>query len=451
MTAQMISLPNPFRTTPFRTLLLCLGLIWACTANAHAFTIQEVTSPGGIKAWLVEEHAIPLMAMNYSFKGGTELDPPGKEGVSEFLTGMMDEGAGDMLSAEFQKKRDALAFRMSFDAGSDFFEGSFETLTKNRDASADLLKLAITSPRFDTEPLERVRKQFLLNVSEKEQDPQSIAWQAWMQGILPGDPYSRRDEGTQASIAAITADDLHAAHRRIFSRDALQVAVVGDISAKELGPLLDKVFGDLPAKGPEPAKLPPATPAMGPKLQVIDRHMPQSVIVFGTEAIERDDPDFIPAYVMSEILGSGSLTSLLSEEIREKRGLTYGVSYSLNPMNRVGLYAGVLQTKNATAGEALDVARDVIRKYAEQGPTQQELDDAKTFLTGSYALRFSSNAAIASQLLGQQQQNLGIDYVQKRNALVNAVTLDQVKAQAKRLLHPDRLIVAVVGKPEGIK
>jgi zinc protease len=186
-------------------------------------------------------------------------------------------------------------------------------------------------------------------------------------------------------------------------------------------------------------------------VKVIDRNIPQSVIVFGTEGIKRDDPDFIPAFVMSEILGSGGLTSLLSEEIREKRGLTYGVSYGLSPMGRVGLYAGSLQTKNESAGEALDAAREVIRKYAEKGPSQQDLDDAKTFLTGSYALRFSSNAAIANQLLGIQQQNLGIDYVEKRNSLVDAVTLDQVKGQARRLLHPDRLVVTVVGKPQGVK
>lgn len=436
---------------PLRTVLLVLGLAMSFTASAQAFTIQEVKSPGGITAWLVEEHAVPLMAMNYSFKGGTEFDPPGKEGVSNFLTGMMDEGAGDMLSAEFQRKRDELAFRMSFNAGSDFFEGGFQTITRNRDASVDLLRLAITSPRFDAEPLERVRQQFLLNVKDKEQDPQSIAWQAWMDEILPGDPYSRPDDGTEASVAGITADDLKAAHRRIFNRDTLQVAVVGDISAKELGPLLDKVFGDLPEKGPEQPKLPDARPVEGPKLKVIERDMPQSVIAFGTEGIKRDDPDFIPAYVMSEILGSGALTSLLSEEIREKRGLTYGVSYGLSPMGRLGLYAGQLQTKNESAGEALDAAREVLRKYAEEGPSQKDLDDAKTFLTGSYALRFSSNSAIANQLLAQQQQNLGIDYVQKRNDLVNAVTLDQVKAQARRLLHPDRLVVSVVGKPEGLK
>ena len=190
---------------PLRSLLLVVGLFLASAAHANAFAIQEVTSPGGIKAWLVEEHAIPLMAMTYSFRGGTELEPAGKEGVSNFLTGMMDEGAGDMLSAEFQEKRDELAFRMSFDAGSDFFEGSFQTLTRNRDAATDLLKLVITSPRFDAEPLERVRQQFLLNVKEKEQDPQSIGWQAWMEEILPGDPYSRPDDGTEVTVAAITA------------------------------------------------------------------------------------------------------------------------------------------------------------------------------------------------------------------------------------------------------
>ncbi|WP_421695620.1 M16 family metallopeptidase [Aestuariivirga sp.] len=433
------------------TLLAAAFFAWAGASGANAFTIQEVTSPGGIKAWLVEEHAIPLLAMNYSFRNGSANDPAGKEGVSEFLTGMMDEGAGDMLSDAFQRKREELAFRMTFDSGNDFFEGSFQTLSRNREESTDLLKLAITSPRFDAEPLERVRRQFLLNVKEKEQDPQSIAWQAWMDNILPGDPYARRDEGTEATMGAMTADDLRAAHRRIFNRDTLQIAVVGDITAKELGPLLDKVFGGLPEKSPEAAELPPAKPAQGPKLQIIERDMPQSVIAFGTEGILRSDPDFIPAYVMSEIFGGGGLSSVLTDEIREKRGLTYGVSYGLSPSNRIGLYAGGLQTKNETAGEALDTARSLMAKFAENGPTQAELDEAKTFLTGSYGLRFSSNSAIANQLLGLQQQNLGIDYIQKRNALVEAVTLDQVKTQAKRLLHPDRLIVTVVGKPQGIK
>lgn len=433
-----------------RTILLAIWFAWTFSAAAHAFTIQEVKSPGGITAWLVEEKAIPLMAMNFSFRTGSAGDPAGKEGVSEFLTGMMDEGAGDMLSQEFQRKREELAFRMSFSADADFFEGSFQTLTRNRGASAGLLKLAITSPRFDPEPLERVRQQFVLNVKQKEQDPQSIAWRAWMQAALPGDPYARPGEGTEATMGAMTADDLRTAHRRIFNRETLQVAVVGDISAVELGPLLDEIFGGLP-EAAQQQPLPPAKLVEGPKLEVIARDMPQSVVVFGHEGILRTDPDFIPAFIMAEILGGGGLSSWLSDEIREKRGLTYGVSFGLSPLQRTGLFTGMLQTRNESAGEALAVAREVLAKMASEGPTQAELDEAKTYLTGSYALRFSSNAAIAQQLLGLQQQNLAIDYVTKRNALVEAVTLDQVKAQAKRLLHPDRLIVTMVGRPEGVK
>lgn len=433
-----------------RTILIATGLLWGFAAAAQAFTIQEVKSPGGITAWLVEEEAVPLMAMNFSFRSGSARDPEGKEGATEFLTGMMDEGAGDMLAQEFQRKREELSFRMSFSADADAFEGSFQTLTRNRAPSVELLKLAITAPRFDAEPMERVRQQFLLNVKKKAQDPQSIAWRDWMQAILPGDPYARQADGTEATMSAMTPDDLRAAHRRIFTRDNLQVAVVGDISAAELGPLLDEVFGSLPQSAPQQV-LTPAAPAMVPKQTVIPRDMSQSVIVFGHEGILRSDPDFIPAFVMSEILGGGGLSSRLSEEIREKRGLTYGVSFGLSPLERTGLYAGMLQTRNESAGEALAVVREVLAKMATEGPAQQELDEAKTFLTGSYALRFSSNAAIARQLLGLQQQNLGIDYVLKRNALVEAVTLEQVKAQAKRLLHPDRLIVTVVGRPEGLK
>ncbi len=432
-------------------LAAAVWFVLAFAGAARAFTIQEVTSPGGIKAWLVEEHAIPLLAVEFSFRGGSAYDPTGQEGVSEFLTGMLDEGAGDMLSDDFQKKRDRLAFRMSFDAGDDFFEGSFQTLTRNRAESVELLRLAITEPRFDADPLERVRRQFLLNLQEDQQDPQSIAWRAWFSAFLPDDPYSRPGRGTEASMRAISAADLRAAPRRIFNRAALQVAVVGDISATELGLLLDQIFGGLPLEGVDQTILPAARPVPGPDLMITSRDMPQSVIVFGHEGILRSDPDFMAAYVMSEILGGGGLTSRLTEEIREKRGLTYGVSFGLLPMQRTGVYAGVLQTKNESAGEALDLARKVIARYAEEGPTQAELDEAKTYLTGSYALRFSSNAAIANQLLGLQQQNLGIGYVETRNAKVEAVTLEQVKAQARRLLHPDRLIVSVVGRPEGIK
>jgi zinc protease len=226
--------------------------------------------------------------------------------------------------------------------------------------------------------------------------------------------------------------------------------VVGDIDAATLATSLDEIFGGLPDTEP-PQAVSTVTIAKGPIVKIIDHDIPQSIIVFGHEGILRNDPDFIPAFVMNQILGGSGYASRLTTEVREKRGLTYGVGFSLAPMDHVGLYVGSLGTRNEKAGGALAVVKETLKKMADEGPTQTELDDVKTYLTGSYALRFDTDDKIAGQLLGLQQQNLGIDYINKRNAWIEAVTLDQVKAQAKRLVDSEHLIVTVVGKPEGLK
>ena len=437
-----------FRIVLFRVLFMVVAVV-ALASPSFAFKIEEVTSPGGIRAWLVPNKSIPLIAMQFSFRGGSVHDPKGKEGVTNFLTGMLDEGAAELDSAAFQKLRDELSFKMSFRAGLDTFTGSFQTLTSNRDASYDLLRKVLTEPRFEADPLERVRQQFLQSIQEQSEDPEQIASSAWMELVLPGDPYARETMGTLATVSAITAEDLSEVHRRTFNRKTLQIAVVGDIDASALGPLLDHVFGGLP-EGEEPLAIPAPRLSEGPLVKVISREIPQSIIVFGHGGIKRNDPDFIPAYLMSEILGGGSFGTRLTTEIREKRGLTYGVSAGLVPMNRIGLFMGSLGTRNEKAGESIALVKQELQRMAQDGPTAKELDEAKTYQTGSYALRFDSNAAIASQLLGIQQENLGIDYVEKRNSRVEAVTLEQVKAQAKRILNSDKLIVTIVGKPEGL-
>jgi zinc protease len=417
---------------------------------ANAIEIKEVTSPGGIKAWLVESKSIPLIAMDFSFEGGSTSDPVGKEGTAHFITGMMDEGAGDLDSAAFQALRDELAVRISFNSGMDQFEGSLQTLSKNRVQAFDLLRNVLTAPHFETQAMERVRQQFLLSARNDEQDPETIASRAWMKLAFGDQLYARQSNGTPASIAAITPDDLRAMHKLLFSRKSLKVAVVGDIDAATLGPALDEIFGGLPDTDP-PKPVSSVKVAKGPVVKVVDRDIPQSIIIFGTEGILRKDPDFIPAFVMSQVLGGSGYASRLMKEVREKRGLTYGVGFGLSPMEHAGLYVGSLGTRNEKAGEALAVVKETLKKLADEGPTQAELDDIKTFLTGSYALRFDTNDKIAGQLLGIQEENLGIDYINKRNAMVEAITLDQVKAQAKRLLDSERLIVTVVGKPEGLK
>lgn len=427
------------------------GFLLAVSASlAQAVEIKEVISPGGIKAWLVESRTIPLIAMEFSFEGGSAADPAGKEGTANFITGMLDEGAGDLSGEAFQARRDELAVKIGFNSGVEQFEGSLQTLSKNRSEAFALLRMALASPHFEKAAMERVRQQFLLAAKDDGQDPEKIASRAWMKLALGGHPYARPTSGTPESIAAITPDDLRAMHKLLFSRKGLKVAVVGDIDASALATALDEIFGGLPDTEP-PSAVSSVHAAKGPVVSVIDRDIPQSIIVFGHDGILRNDPDFIPAFVMSQVLGGSGSTSRLTTELREKRGLTYGVGFGLSPMDHAGFYVGSLGTRNEKAGEALAIVRDTLKKMADGGPTQAELDDVKTFLTGSYALRFDSNGKIAGQLLGIQQQNLGIDYVNKRNGLIGAVTLDQAKAQARRLIDSDHLLVTVVGRPEGLK
>jgi zinc protease len=429
-------------------MLLCLAAP-VLSAKAHAMKIQHVRSPGGIDAWLVQEHAVPLLALRFVFDGGSSQDPLGKDGLANFLSAMMDEGAGDLDSQKYQERMEELAFRMGFEDARDGFYGSFETLSTNRDPSIEMLRLAVNKPRFDADAVERVRKQLLSGLQFAAKNPNRVAGKAWSARAFAGHPYGRPTDGTPESIASMTRDDLEGFRKRTFARDNLKVVAVGDIDAAQLGALLDKVFGDLPAKA-DLVPVAATTPAAKERVEVVEMDVPQSVVQFGMQGIDRDDPDFMPAFVLNQILGGGGFASRLTEEVREKRGLAYSVYSYIQPYRRASIFAGGVATKNEEVGRSLDVIRAELKRMASEGPTEKELQNAKDYLTGSFALRFDTNAKIANQLLGFLFEGYGIDYIDKRNALVTAVTLDQVKRVAGRLLKADDLIVTVVGKPQGL-
>lgn len=443
------------RVWPLLGVVLGLFALVAPTSSVQSkpagtsMKIQSVKSPDGIEAWLVEEHSVPLLALRFVFDGGSAQDPAGKEGIANFMSAMLDEGAGEYDHTKFQERIEDLALKMSFEDGRDAFYGSFETLTANRAPSVEMLHLAINKPRFEPEAVERIRKQLLASLAFAAKSPDKIAGKAWSAAAFPGHPYGRPSEGTIESVKAITRDDLEAYRRRIFARDTLRVVAVGDIDAQTLGLLLDQVFGELPAKAQLTA-VADTVPRPTEKLQVIDMDVPQSVVQFGMNGIARKDNDFLPAFILNQILGGGGFASRLTEEVREKRGLAYSVYSYLQPFKHVALFGGGVATKNEEVGRSLEVIRAELKRMADDGPTPTELANAKSYLTGSFALRFDTNAKIANQLLWMLQEDMGIDYVEKRNGLVEAVTLDDVKRVAKRLLKVDDLIVTVVGKPKGL-
>ncbi|MFT4794581.1 MAG: zinc protease [Paracoccaceae bacterium] len=420
---------------------------WASPANAAA-QIQQIETPGGLKAWLVEEHAIPMVAIEIIFPGGAGRDAEGVAGSSYFLSAMLDEGAGELESAAFSAKADELALRFGFDAGQDSFSVSARMLTANRDESVELLRLAMTQPRFDDEPMARVRAQILSGLRNEETDPGAMADKAWRAAVFASDAYGAPMKGEAADVEAMQADDLRAARLRAFNLSGAAIGVVGDITAAELGPMLDRLLGDLPNVAVAPA--PKAETSFDGALQVVEFDTPQSVARLVGPGILRDDPDFMPAYVMNHILGGGGFSSRLTEEVREKRGLTYSVWSYLAPLDRAGLYMAGVSSDNARIKEAVDVIRTEWARMRDHGVTAAELEAAQRYLTGAYPLRFDSNAKIAGQLAGLMRDGFAPSYITERNALIEAVTLDDVARVAERLLRPDLLHVVVVGKPEGL-
>lgn len=430
-------------------ILLALVLTVTVALPARAIDIQEVTSPGGIKAWLVEETSIPFTALEIRFAGGGSLDRPGKRGAINLMTATLEEGAGDLDSQGFAAARDDLAASFSFDVHRDALSVSARFLSENRDQAIDLLRLALIEPRFDQVAIDRVRGQVLSSLRGKVGDPNIAAGTAFDELAYVDHPYATDMDGTPESVADLTREDILNAFADTVARDRIFVAAAGDISAEELGEILDRLLGSLPETGapiPEMAEL-----ALKGGVTVVPFDTPQSVALFGHSGIRRDDPDFFAAFVANQIFGGSGRQSRLGIEVREKRGLTYGVGTYLADYDHASLVIGQLASANDRMAEAIDVIRQEWARIAAEGVTQTELDEAKTYLTGAYPLRFDSNASIARILVGMQMDGLGIDYVDKRNDMVNAVTLDDIRRVAKRIYRPDDLRFVVVGQPTGLE
>lgn len=431
------------------SLIMALSLVTPSVAQSQTTRITRVVSPGGIEAWLVREKTLPLIAMEFAFMGGAAQDPKGKPGIASLTASLLDEGAGDMNAAAFHQAVADKAMEIGFDANRDDLRGSLRTLSENKDAAFDLLRLAVTQPRFDTEAVERIRAAQLASLRRRSTDPNSIASETWFARAFPDHAHGRPVDGSLASVPTITRDDLVAFAKRTMARDNLKVAVVGDISPEDLGRALDHVFGTLPAK----ADLSPVAD-VAPKgigtVDVVKLDVPQSVVLMGSSGLKRQDPDFIPAYVLNHILGGSAFSSRLFKEVREARGLAYSVYSYQVALDHVGLWFAGTATKNERAGESIRIIGEEFAKILSVGPTKEELDEAKSYLMGSYALRFDTSSKVAGQLLQIQIDDLGIDYIDKRNALIEAVTLDDLKRAAKRLTDAKDALTVVVGRPQGL-
>jgi len=423
--------------------LLCL-----VAPVAHAVTIEKIVSPKGIPAWLVRENSTPLVALSYAFHGGSSQDEAAKAGTANLVADMLDEGAGDLDSETFHRRLENHAIEMGFQVGRDYFHGTLRTLNEHRDEAFDLLGLALSKPRFDADAIDRVRGQVLAVLRRENTNPNSLASRSWWHTAFPQHPYGREARGALDTVPLISADDLHGFVRRTFARNELTISIVGDVDAKAAGALIDRAFAGLPGKNDLKA-IPVATPQGIGRRIVIDVDVPQAVVTFGGNGIERSDPDFMAAYIVNHILGGGSFSSRLYREVREKRGLAYGVSDSLVWFRRAAVVLGGTATRADRTADALDIIEKETKRMADGGPTADELTAAKSYLKGAYALSLDSSSKVAAQITQIQLDNLGIDYIDRRQKLIDAVSIDDAKRVAKRL-YGGGMLVTVAGKPKGL-
>lgn len=417
--------------------------------TAIATEIQEITSPGGIKAWFVEERTIPILSMEVAWKGGSSLEDASSAGLANLVASTMDEGAGNLDSRAFQKRLSDNAIAVKFNASKDSFQGSLKTLSENKDEAFRLFSLAVTSPRFDAEPVARIRDQILIGLNRKLSDPNSLAGRAWFEIAFPNHPYSIPTEGRIETVKALTRENLIDFKSKQIALDNMVVSVIGDIGRDELGALLDKTFLGV-QKEARLKKISDVTPVAQRKVTVIEQDIPQSVVVFGGTGIKRDDPDYYAAYILNYILGGGGFESRLTKEIREKRGLVYSVYSYLYPLQHAGLQLGGFGTSNSSVGDAIELVKAELFKIRTDGVTVDELEAAKTYINGSFPLRLSSNSKIANIMVSMQLFDLPIRYLSDRPGLINSVTPDDILRVAQRLINPESMIITVVGKPEGL-
>jgi zinc protease len=437
------------RRRVFALLATSLALVVALTGAAGAVEIKTVTTPLGLKAWLVQDKTSASVALSFSFAGGTASDPVGKLGATSLMAALLSDGAGEFDAQIFRLRAEEAGASLSFGASLDRLSGSLRVLSANRDDGFELLRLALTKPRFDLDMLEQRRAQTVAGLKQANQRPASLAARTLMETEFAGHPYAHDPDGTVEDLKGLTAEDMRARAAALLMRSGLIVAAVGDIDEAELARQLDHAFGGLPL-GTPPALPPDWTPPVKARTVVVERPVPQSAALLGLPSLRRDDPDWYALLILNHVLGGGGQQSRLFNEVREKRGLAYGASSGVRAYRKAGLLVISTASANERVAEALKVVRDELARMREQGPTDEEFASAKTYLTGSLALSLDSSGAIAGLLHSMQIDQLPPDHLERRAALINAVTIDDVRRLARRLLDQDRMITVVVGQPVGL-
>ena len=427
---------------------LLLLFVIGFSSAALAADVQIFTTEKGIKVWLVEEKNLPIISMSFAWQGGVENDAEDKQGLCRIAAAMLTKGAGQDDENAFQKKMQENAISIGFTAQRDTIYGQFRSLKDTLPIAKDMLRASLYNPRFDEDSLTRLKAETSSSLKRYQSDPDWMLSRLMMSETFSGHPYSKRSMGTLATINAITRDDLKNWHKRL-SRDQLIVSITGDITKVEASKILDDLFGDLPQRTELPAVL-EAEIKGKQQVFIVNYNGPQSSMQLIWPGIKRSDKDWYAAQVMNYILGGGSFSSRLMSEVREKRGLTYGISSGMALFDHAATYNIQASFKNENAGEVLALVKKEIARIRDTEVSANELKAAKDYLIGAYGLSLTSTSQVAAHYLELQRQKLSVNDQQESEAALKSVTADDVQRVARRILKDEDMAAYFVGQPKGV-
>lgn len=432
--------------------ILCLVVIFSAAsakAGETLYKIKEINTNSPYLVWLLEDHSLPIINVRITFRqAGSAYDPDGKEGLAYIISQMLDEGAGKFGENQFKKQLEDSSTDIGSSVEKDYFYVSLKTLSDKKEKAFDLLSFALTSPKFGQKSLDKIKSQVIISISKRNEDPDDLAYYEWERRFFAGHSYGKSREGTFESLKNITREDLLKFSKNRFVKDKMLISIVGDINEQEVKILLQSVFSSLP-EGNSKKKDDIVEFVNFPQRETlvqINKNLPQSVAVFGFNGARYGEKEFFPLYVLNYILGGGNFESRLMKEVREKRGLAYSTYSQFDPNRQAGVIKGYVGTRPDQIKESLSIIEDVLRELAKNGITSDELVAAKSYLTGSFAMQLDSGYKLASFMAMMQSENLGIDYLEKRNNYINAVTIDEINMVAKKFLNPDNSLTVVVGQ-----
>ena len=413
-------------------------------SNLHSLEPNEIKTDKGIKFWFVEDNSIPIISVNFSFSGGAFFDEDGKEGTSSFIASLLDEGAGNLSSIQFQNTMDEIGMKLSFASSRDSFQGSFQIISENKEQGFKLLKSVLTNPLLDDKDIEKIRNQILSGLKLKEIDVNNLASKEFHQVFFSSHSFGRNVEGTVSSINNISKNDLRNYIKKFLSISNLVIGVSGNVKSNEINNLIDDAFGHFVLKNQNLPVIP--TKNNFPSgIQIEKKSFSQAAVLFGHKGLKRNDKNFFAARIVNYVLGGGGFQSRMYKNVREKRGLVYSIYSYLVPYKNNDILLGGFQTKNETVYEAISLVKDEWEKISSVGITQKEFEEAKTYYKGSFSRNLTSTSSISSLLKVVQEYGLPKSYFKNRNKIIDSLTLKEVNIVAKNLFKKEDLFFTIVG------